>query len=183
MAEQVKTAGDGGSGWSVVEKTDAMTDEVTRIASVTNDIGDSFSLSRIEPGGAVWAVFLLASQNPDCLSSEHLPMLRVDKHKAHDLNELVTQEAAWATLGLPKKLYICEPTQFSYLLWHGADEEGIHKQLGEILCGETLLLRYWLESGQYKETAFAISGGEEIIRQAIESRDTRILTDDELAAR
>jgi len=77
-------------------------------------------------------------------------------------------------LDLPQKLFLCDPTQFSFLLWHGANNEGITKQLAEMLAGDTLLFRYCLEDGTTRDTTFKIANGKDAILSAIDARETHI---------
>ncbi len=146
--------------WTTTRRVDQMTDKEIRTATVTNDAGHSFSIYRV-PSGQAWANFSLSDQTLDQISPKGLLMYRIDKHEPVDL----AQGAALARYGV--KLHEWEPRWVNFLFWHGREEQG-RGQLVALMEGTTLLIRYRLATGGYKETSFPLSGARQAIAWALQ---------------
>lgn len=147
--------------WTVETRLDAMTDEEKRSAIVTNDEGHSFSVYRIEPGGAAWANFALSDQVLDQLDSQKAIMYRVDKNDAVNLEEA----RGLGSLGI--RAYEWEPKWINFRIWHGKIDEGLSNSLAEMLTGERLVVRYFLATGGFKDTEFSLVGSSRAIAEAL----------------
>ncbi len=147
--------------WSVIKKTDAMTDEVRKIAVIKNDIGHSFSLYRLNPGGPVWGNFRLSEKIIDQVNWRKAPMLRVDKNEPNDISLIKKIH----DMGLHS--YEWEPKWVNFRIWHGNEDDGIADSLIELMEGDSVIFRYYLSTGGYKDTSFTLSGASQAISEAI----------------
>jgi hypothetical protein len=143
--------------WELESKVDSMTDEARSMATIRNGEGHSFSVYR-QKDGTVWALFSLSSKSAQTLSPKTMPIIRVDKYPPNDFMHDADLQALLARLRgtTPTPTYFWEPKWVHAKLWHGDDAESratIVDQLGQ---GKTLLVRYYLFTGGYKETSFAI---------------------------
>jgi len=149
--------------WRVVERIDAMTDEVRKSAIVDNDHGHSFSVYRLSAGGPVWGNFSLSERKFDQVDWEKPPMYRVDRHEPVNLKRMKDMHE----MGLGIQAYEWEPKWVNFLIWHGKEEEGIAENLVELMEGEKVVFRYYLSTGGYKDTAFPLSGAAAAISTAV----------------
>lgn len=149
--------------WKVETRTDSMTDQTNKYAYVINEQGHSFSLYRY-PNGTVWANFSLSNGSIDQLSSQKPPLFRVDKNEAHEVsNDKLLQE-----MGVDIQTYAWEPKWVNFLIWHGKEDEGRSKTLSQLMHGKTVVFRYHLFNGGYKETTFSLDGAGPAIAKALE---------------
>lgn len=151
------------AGWTVSTHVDAMTDERRKSARVTNDLGHSFSVYRITSGGAAWGNFALSDDVFDQVDWDRLPRYRIDKNEPHDLSRLKRMQQ---TLGM--EMYSWEPKWINFRLWHGKYQEGLAADLVEMMTGDTLLVRYHLSTGGYKDTTFTLEGAGPAIAEALD---------------
>ncbi|MFI9651127.1 hypothetical protein ABGV17_11170 [Guyparkeria sp. GHLCS8-2] len=155
------------AGWTVESHTDAMTDEVKKKATVTNDLGNSFTIYRIAPGGEVWGNFALSERMVDQVDWRDPPIFRVDKHEPHDLEDEKKLDALLKKLGDSGDVYKWEPKWVNFSMWHGDPDEGIAPVLVEIMEGSKLIVRYHLGTGGYKDTTFTLKGSADAIAEAV----------------
>jgi hypothetical protein len=149
--------------WNVDTTTDSMTDEVKQAAKVTNDDGHSLSIYR-HTSGAVWANFSLSNRSLDQLSPQKPPAFRVDKNEPQDIaNEKRLQE-----MGVGIQAFAWEPKWVNFLIWHGKESEGRSKTLDQLMQGTSVVFRYYLFTGGYKETTFSLDGGGKAIASALD---------------
>jgi hypothetical protein len=147
------------STWTVETKTDSMTDQIRRSATVKNEQGFRLSIYRVE-SGAVWALFALPEAGSDVLGSR-LPMLRIDKKQPQNLDDS-RQVEGLAGFSFAKS----EPKWVNFLLWHGKGEPNTGT-LRDLMDGQVVVFRYWLFTGGYKETSFALATAKEAIATAL----------------
>lgn len=148
--------------WEVEIKTDSMTDEEKKTAKVINEEGHSIAVYRL-PNGTVWVNFSLSSRSLNQLSPQKPPVFRIDKNKPHDIaNEKQTQEMR---LGI--EAFAWEPKWINFLIWHGKESEGRSHNLRQLMQGETIVFRYHLFTGGYKETSFSLEGAGPAIADAL----------------
>lgn len=148
--------------WNVETKTDSMTDEIKKTAVIVNDEGYSLSIYR-HPSGAVWANFSLSDRSLDQLSPQKLPAFRVDKNEPHD----ITDEKQLQEMGVGLQSYAWEPKWVNFLIWHGKESEGRSKTLDQLMQGKSVVFRYYLFTGGYKETTFSLDGAGPAIARAL----------------
>lgn len=151
------------SGWRVASETDAMTDKVKKSAMVRNEQGHELSVYR-GPNGAAWVLFSLAQSSFDTLSPGQAPIYRVDKLQAHDLDS--SRRLSGRGLGLD--LYRWEPRWVNFSIWHGKEDEGRSVQLAELMSGQSVVFRYFVGTGGYKETSFTLVGAATTIAEALD---------------
>lgn len=146
--------------WGVKEKVDSMTDETRKSAYVVNEQGHSFSIYRIANNGAVWANFSISENSFDQIDFKTPPTFRVDKYTPADLGDAKKVQA----MGI--QAYEWEPKWVNFLVWHGKGES-IGKNLIPIMSGNSMVFRYYLSTGGYKETTFSLEGANRAISTAI----------------
>lgn len=137
--------------WRIETRTDSMTDEVRTTVATRNEAGHSLSFYRLEK--AIWMTFRLSDASTDVLG-DPAPMYRVDKHQPVDTN--ITKQAQGRLGSVIPTLFVQEPKWINYRIWHG--EGLIGEGLRRILAGQTMVVRYHLFTGGYKETSFSLVG-------------------------
>lgn len=148
--------------WNVETKSDSMTDEIKKSAIVMNDEGHSLSIYR-HPSGVVWANFSLSSRSMDQLSQQKPPIFRVDKNEPHD----IADEKRLQEMGIGVQAFAWEPKWVNFLIWHGKESEGRSKNLDQLMQGKSVVFRYYLFTGGYKETTFPLDGAGPVIASAL----------------
>jgi hypothetical protein len=148
--------------WQVKEEKDSMTDAVRRTASVFNSEGHSLTVYRL-PNDSVWMNFSLAERTTDQIASDKAPLFRVDKNSPHDLeSEKRAQE-----MKLKMDFYSWKPKFINFVIWHGKETDGRSTTLNELMTGATVLFRYYLPTGGYKETSFSLTQAGSAIATAL----------------
>lgn len=140
--------------WQVVTEFDAMTDEEKKSALVVNESGHSFSVYRL--GEQVWANFRLSPEDSDILNHDRLPMLRVDQNEPQDLNRFISLQKLVSV----SAFYEIEPKWINFKLLAGVIAPPPANVLRQIMDGNTLIVRYYLFTGGYKDTRFQLAGSE-----------------------
>lgn len=148
--------------WNVETEADAMTDEIKKSAVVVNAQGNSLTIYR-HPSGAVWANFSLSKGSMDQLSPQKPPVFRVDKNEPQD----VAKEKRLQEMGVGIQAYAWEPKWVNFLIWHGKESEGRSKTLDQLMQGKTIVFRYYLFTGGYRETEFSLDGAGTVIASAL----------------
>lgn len=155
------------SGWQVEERTDAMTDRVTRTACTTNNEGYRLCildrrLAR-EAGRGVFLRLVLAPQIEGLLDRGRLPWLRVDRNRVHD-DALLAHERL-----LENRQIIEREVAGRSVLWavQVAEDDVFHREipgiLGELVAGRSLRIRYFLIDGEHTDTLFDLAGIEPVL--------------------
>ncbi len=127
--------------------------EVRVSAMTINEDGASLSVYKVRDG-SVWANFTLPRSSTDVLASNRYPLYRVDKRAPRDLDRertlprLVRDYAPAA---------VREPKWINFRLWIGSTPAR-SEELIEMMEGSTVVFRYYLFTGGYKETSFALNG-------------------------
>jgi hypothetical protein len=148
--------------WRLTAETDAMTDRVKRSATTVNEQGLELSVYR-GPKDAAWVLFSLGKSSFDTLSPTRAPIFRVDKLQPHDLDS----DRRMSERGLGLDLYRWEPRWINFSIWHGREAEGRSVELKELMSGQSVVFRYYLGTGGYKETSFALVGAAPVIAEAL----------------
>jgi hypothetical protein len=149
--------------WQVLEKKEAATELVTKLASVTNESGHTFSVYRISNQGPVWANFTLSSSVQDQVSVEPVPIYRVDKYEPKQ----ISYEKRLNRQIIGVQSYEWNPQWVSYLIWHGQEKEGISNSIIQFMGGENLVFRYHFGTEGFKETSFTLKGASSAIASAL----------------
>ena len=144
--------------WDMQSKVDSMTDESNMTATVKNGEGHTFTVYR-QKDGSIWALFALSSKTGQTLSPKTMPVIRVDKYPPNDFMHDVELQALLAKInGTPvSPAYLYEPKRVHAKLWHGDDAQSRATVIDQLGQGKTLLVRYYLFTGGYKETLFALA--------------------------
>lgn len=159
--------------WEVETRTDSMTDDEITTASVQNESGHTLSvyirdtIAFGETKSAVWAAFRLSKTSADLIGSENLPVYRVDKKDPHDLqnNKTITETSDGAMT-----TYLWEPKWVQWQIYHGQNEVVSDGSLYELMSGGSVVFRYYLPTGGYKETSFTLEGSRDAIQRATRVR-------------
>jgi len=148
--------------WRVEARKDAMTDEVRKAASATNPSGYRISVYR-GPGGSAWMLFDVSAIVGETISARRAPMLRVDQNPPHD------QEGARQVAERSRIVdsYRWEPGFVNFVIWHGREAQGRSPLLSQLLSGQQLVVRYWVGTGGFKDTAFSLAGAGPAIAEAL----------------
>lgn len=149
--------------WSVTGRVDSMTDEIKKSAMVRNELGHTFSIYRITEGGPVWGNFALSDRVFDQVDWRKPPVYRVDKNKPNDLSRMRRMQE----MGLGLHAYEWEPKWVNFLVWHGKRDDGLANDLLQLMEGNSVVFRYYLSTGGYKETSFSLNGAGPAIAEAI----------------
>jgi hypothetical protein len=149
--------------WKVEKRVDPMTDEVKKTAVVKNELGHTFSIYRLSEGGPVWGNFALSEGMFDQVDWKKPPLYRIDKNEPEDLSRMKKMQ----DMGLGIHAYEWEPKWVNFLIWHGKEDEGIAKSLVQLMEGKTVVFRYYLSTGGYKDTSFSLKGAAPAIAEAI----------------
>lgn len=134
--------------WSVITKTDSMTDRKVKSATTTNTQGHSLTVYRRADGSA-WATFALAERSVDQLSPKQAPLYRIDKDEPDDID---------VVRRLLPDLYAWEPKWVNWQLWSGEGAADMKTTVGRLMTGRTVVFRYHLFTGGYRETTFQLAG-------------------------
>lgn len=148
--------------WNVETKTDSMTDEKRRTAKILNSAGHSLSIYR-HSSGAVWVNFSLSNRSLEQLSPDKPPSFRVDKNEPHD----IADDKRIQEMDVGLQAYAWEPKWINFLIWHGKESEGRSTTLDQLMLGKSILFRYYLFTGGYKETTFNLDGAGPAIARAL----------------
>lgn len=148
--------------WNVTSTTDAMTDKIKRQATTVNGDGHTLSVYR-GLNDAAWVLFSLRQASFDQISPSRAPVFRVDKNPPHDLDgeRKITDQK----LGI--QLYAWEPKWINFSIWHGKEAEGRSVQLRQLMSGQSVVFRYTLSTGGYKDTTFTLTGAGPAIADAL----------------
>lgn len=149
-------AGSASADWSEDIRQDSMTDEVISSALCASQSGFSLRLYRVSDG-TIWATFRLPDASLDVLASR-APIFRIDKLEPVDIDgirktiaEMVEQEPKWV----------------SWQVFHGGGAPN-RGTLRDIMEGTTIVFRYFLFTGGYKETSFSLVGAKSAIASALQ---------------
>lgn len=152
--------------WKIETKIDSMTDEKKHTATITNEQGNSLSIYRIgtKENSPVWANFSIASDTFNTIQrAKDLAMYRIDKNPP----EIIDITNPLKNIGIITAT--AEPKWVNFLIWHGKEKEGRNKTINNLIQGESIVFRYQLFTGGYKETKFKLSsaGSGKAISQAL----------------
>lgn len=153
--------------WKVVTTTDAITDKVMKTALIKNEIGHTFSIYRIKPGGEVWGNFAISEDIFDQIDPQKPPIYRIDNYEPLDLNLFKKMQDSQKAIGMDgMQLYSWSPKWVNFAFWQGNEDEGINGKIVELMEGEKILFRYYLFTGGFKDTTFELKGAAEAISEA-----------------
>jgi len=153
----------GAGPWTVAAEVDRMTDRRTEYAVTTTKDGVRFGVFRRE-GGQVSGFVELPSDRS--FAAGKFIDLRVDKNKAHPIDDKLERLEAKYGLGL-KETWRWTPKQVVFLLRHGDPTQGCGF-VGQLLAGSGLLIRYTPGGGTaYEHAEFELTGAAEAIGKAL----------------
>jgi len=143
-----------------------MTDVVTKTAYVSNADGFEFSVylvpDRGETVGNAWFNFSLPSDSLDTLDPRKVILYRIDKWPPVDVSKQISTGKDFPDIPLIET----EPKWVNFrallLTSRGADHT-----IRQFQRGRTLVVRYFLFTGGYKETSFSLTGASAAIADAL----------------
>ena len=147
--------------WKVTEQ-ESMCKTMHKVASTSNDKGDSFSLYRVTDG-TVWASITLSDQGKAYAYWIKAPVMQVDKQKPEDL---VGMQKMQSLLGIHS--YDWTMNKVNFRLWHGNAKSGLSNTLYTLMTGNKLTVQYVLSNGEAKTTTFSLHKANVAIAEALD---------------
>lgn len=148
--------------WKVEVRKDSMTDETHKSAVVISESGQSLSIYA-QSDGRVWINFALQDRSPEQLSPSKPPIYRVDDFKPYDAS---VAKFIQNTMG--DSAYEWEPKWVNFMVWDGKLHNGTRGTIDDIMVGKSLVFRYYVFTGGYKEARFSLDGARDAISKALE---------------
>jgi hypothetical protein len=132
--------------WKLEQRTDAITDDVVKYASIQSRSGDTATIIR-KSGGEVWMYVRL---RPAALfSTEQRLAARVDKHEAYSWSKREDD----AMKGILPPSFDWSPSLIGVRLWHGKAEEGCGF-VGQLAKGRLLVVRHYPQEATVQDVMF-----------------------------
>lgn len=151
--------------WGIDYFNDTQTGFKHKSAYTIQEDGYRFAIYRLK--GRVYGTFMLPGDSLETMDSQ-LPALRVDHHKALDLNTL-----AWAAplmeLQTGVKVFVQKPTWVTFHVHNGESEPTHNEILSQIMRGGTLRVSYTTSSGGAHQVAFGLRGSFAAVREVLDS--------------
>ncbi len=141
--------------WVVTEYRDSVTDEVGHGAVVTNEDGFTFSVYTL--GADIWGSFTIPPSDAAQLDGEKLIVYRVDDYPptTQEFNRFREQETH-------KHLIDAQP---KWVNWYIGPRGSlfVQKMLRQLQGGQRLIVRFYLFTGGWRDTEFALVGAREAL--------------------
>lgn len=148
--------------WELKSKTDAMTDAVSKEASVTSPDGDRFTILRRGDGSA-WGYVQLAGSNMFGISDTLI--VRVDKNKPVEFSDKFEKLAI--KLKMPTmNMWEWNPSLIGFRIWHGKQEEGCGL-IKELYDGQQIIVRYHPNQSTQRDITFPLTGNNQALSDAL----------------
>src|SRR6266496_70264 len=153
--------------WEPVERTDRMTDEVTKGAVVKNQNHQQFLVTRSRTSSTgIEAHFFIADSDRDTLAPRGVIRARVDKNKPVILYD-PTIEETFASVGIKSESRIT-PRAALNLDVSGTTRRGcLSSFLYQLAQGTDLVVEYRTQVGGVQYAAFRLGDGDRVISDAI----------------
>lgn len=148
--------------WELKSKSDAMTDAVTKEATVTSPDGDKFTILRRADGSA-WGYVQLGGSG--LFGIDETLMVRVDKNKPVEFNDKFEKLAV--KLKMPSmNIWEWNPNLIGFRIWHGKQDEGcgLIKQLFD---GQQVIVRYHPNQSTLRDITFPLTGNNQALSDAL----------------
>ena len=142
--------------WVVTESKDAMTDEFSRMASVTNKDGFKFSVYTVGPRD-IWANFRIPGSDTAVLDRQKLIVYRVDDYPPRTLE---TNRFAHEELHL--QLLDAQPKWVNWAVGARGSAD-LQETLRQLQAGKRLIVRFYLFTGGSRDTEFPLAGAREAL--------------------
>lgn len=145
--------------WTVITHTDTNSNTETQVAYTKNDEGYSLEIY-MDSVGAIRSRFSLSSEL-DMMAKRTCPTYQIDSslignHSVNDapcLTDLVWSE---------------------FIFGYTENKQIVSKKLNALMNGSTIIFRFMLENGSYKETIFSLNGSKKATLTALGSGITII---------
>jgi hypothetical protein len=157
----VALCGPAGAAWQYSETKDAMSDEVTKAATVRSAAGHALQVYRVKDG-SVWAILSIPDSVPHQFASDAPITVRIDSNKAIDFKDTKELER----LGIPRG-WAWKPKFVSFKVWHGQDSQGRAAFVSQLMEGDRLLVRYRIFASSLNDVEFPLAGARESLMQAL----------------
>lgn len=152
--------------WAVRTSTDSMTDAVTKTAYVANADGFEFSVYLVPDRGDIvgnaWFNFSLPTASRDTLHPGKVILYRIDKWPPVDVSRQISTGRDFPDIPLIEAAPKWVSFRALLLTSHGAEHT-----IRQFQRGTTLVVRYFLPTGGYKETTFSLTGARAAIAAAL----------------
>jgi len=150
--------------WYVEALSDPISNKPVLEARVLTHDGYAFKLMR-RNDNSLWGEFTLPRSSRATLSTEQLPIYRIDGHDPVDLNDLKKLE-----ISEEPTLYRVEGRTARFILWGDARRGFIPPVLRQLMLGETLHVSYFTILGQQRDAQITLRRANEAIAQFLQVR-------------
>lgn len=148
--------------WKISTGDRSINKDAEKVATVINQAGHLFSVYRMPGNDQVWGAFSLAENTSDQIDSERPPSYRVDEGTEYDLSESKNLDELY---GL--NMYQWKPGRVDFVIWHGKVDEGVSGDIVNMIKGNDIHFRYYLEAGGYNDTSFTLTGSSFAISEIV----------------
>lgn len=149
-------------GWSLEEYRDPQNAQVVQAAASENAEGYSVRIFRSGDKRVQWVMSLPRSSFDRLTTRDRIAAFRIDDLEAGELSIMPPNKY----LSLPEETHV-EGLWVKDILWHGEDPSPTRGSLRDLLDGETLTVRFFLDDGKSVDTTFPLDGAPPVIEQAI----------------
>lgn len=145
--------------WYVEVLTDPISRQPVLEARVLTQDGYGFKLMR-RKDNSIWGQFNLPRSSQAMLTSDRLPVYRIDKNDPIDLEELKKLE-----VGTDPTLYKIEGRAISFIMWGDARRGFIPPILRQMMLGETMQVTYFTILGERLDAELTLRRANQAIAQ------------------
>jgi len=157
--------------WFVEVVTDPISQRPLLEAHILTREGYRFQLRR-RTDNSIWGQFTLPRSSQATLTSDQLPVYRVDDHDPTDLELLKELES-----GSEPTLYKIEGRSIQFILWGDARKGFIPPVLRQMMLGKSLRITYFTILGESNEAEITLNRANEAIAQFLRVRPLNPDTD------
>ena len=121
---------------------------------------------------SIWGEFTLQRGSGEVLSTDRLPIYRIDSNDPFDLDELKALES-----GSDPTLWKLDGSSFQFIIWGAAQTGFIPPALRQMMLGETLYFTYFTILGERSEAEIPLRRANQAIAQFLRVRPLNPKTD------
>lgn len=145
---------------------------IQKAATIQNEFGFSFTIFRHPNEGNVWVRFSLPESSSEKLDKNNPPIIWIGGSPPRHMATSKEFQESIDAIGGDFDVYEWRPKQVAVVVWHGIIKEGFSQDIIDLLQGDKIKVRYFLNSGAVNETFFSLNGRAESIAQALDISQT-----------
>ena len=157
--------------WFVDVQEDGISKKPILYARVITADGYQFLLFK-RKDSSIWGEFTLQRGSGEVLSTDRLPIYRIDSNDPFDLDELKALES-----GSDPTLWKLDGSSFQFIIWGAAQTGFIPPALRQMMLGETLYFTYFTILGERSEAEIPLRRANQAIAQFLRVRPLNPKTD------